>query len=282
MFADLIDQGYVYRGKKPVYWSIPCHTALAEAEVEYQDHVSPSVFVKFKVMGEPNTFVLIWTTTPWTLPANLAVAFNSKLQYSEIQVEDESYILSNGLLDALVEKMGWDNFQITRSLDSDQLEQIEYEHPFCDRSGKLHDADFVDDSTGTGFVHIAPGHGLEDYGLGMRVIATRGSRREGPAFVSYVGLSHEAADLASEADVVINAAPLTSSTMGMFDADFFSAMKSTAYFINIGRGKSVVTSDLTAALQAGEMAGDGVDVMEHEPLKNNLGGSDEWSVFRLE
>ncbi|MDB4690685.1 isoleucine--tRNA ligase [Verrucomicrobia bacterium] len=169
MFADLIDQGYVYRGKKPVYWSIPCHTALAEAEVEYQDHVSPSVFVKFKVMGEPNTFVLIWTTTPWTLPANLAVAFNSKLQYSEIQVEDESYILSNGLLDALVEKMGWDNFQITRSLDPDQLEQIEYEHPFCDRSGKLHDADFVDDSTGTGFVHIAPGHGLEDYGLGMRV-----------------------------------------------------------------------------------------------------------------
>ena len=104
------------------------------------------------------------------------------------------------------------------------------------------------------------------YGLGMRVIATRGSRREGPAFVSYVGLSHEAKDLASEADVVINAAPLTSSTMGMFDADFFSAMKSTAYFINIGRGKSVVTSDLTAALKAGEIAGAGLDVMEPEPL----------------
>ena len=104
------------------------------------------------------------------------------------------------------------------------------------------------------------------YGLGMRVIATRGSRREGPAFVSYVGLSHEAIDLAREADVVINAAPLTSSTVGMFDADFFSAMKSTAYFINIGRGKSVVTSDLTAALQAGEIAGAGLDVVEPEPL----------------
>ena len=169
MFADLIDQGFVYRGKKPVYWSIPCHTALAEAEVEYQDHISPSVYVKFKLKGEPNTFVLIWTTTPWTLPANLAVAFSSKLQYTQIQVDDESYLLSAGLLDGLVEKMGWDNFQITRSLDATQLEQIEYEHPFCQRTGKLHDADFVDDSAGTGFVHIAPGHGLDDYGLGMRV-----------------------------------------------------------------------------------------------------------------
>ena len=104
------------------------------------------------------------------------------------------------------------------------------------------------------------------YGLGMRVIATRGSRREGPAFVSYVGLSDEAIDLAPEADVVINAAPLTSSTMGMFDADFFLAMKSTAYFINIGRGKSAVTSDLTAALKAGDIAGAALDVVEPEPL----------------
>ena len=104
------------------------------------------------------------------------------------------------------------------------------------------------------------------HGLGMRVIATRGSRREGPAFVSYVGLSHEALDLAPEADVVINAAPLTSSTMAMFDADFFSAMKSTAYFINIGRGKSAVTSDLTAALKAGDIAGAALDVVEPEPL----------------
>lgn len=169
LFADLIDQGFVYRGKKPVYWSIPCHTALAEAEVEYADHVSPSIYVKFKVKGEPNLFVLIWTTTPWTLPANLAVAFSSKFQYTQIQVGDESYILSVGLLDGLVEKMGWQDYQIVRSLDASQLTQIEYEHPFCERTGNLHDADFVDDSTGTGFVHIAPGHGLEDYGLGMQV-----------------------------------------------------------------------------------------------------------------
>ena len=71
LFADIVDQGFVYRGKKPIYWSIPCRTALAEAEVEYKDHVSQSIYVKFQVVGQPNTFILIWTTTPWTLPANL-------------------------------------------------------------------------------------------------------------------------------------------------------------------------------------------------------------------
>ena len=77
LFADIVEKGFVYRGKKPVYWSIPARTALAEAEVEYHDHVSQSVYVKFPVVGQPDTFILIWTTTPWTLPANLAVAYNS-------------------------------------------------------------------------------------------------------------------------------------------------------------------------------------------------------------
>ena len=167
LFADLVAKGFVYRGKKPVYWSIPCKTALAEAEVEYQDHVSQSVFVKFPVLGVPRLYVVIWTTTPWTLPANLAVAFNPRLNYTQIQVEDDSYLVSVGLLDQLAEKCGWTDHQIVRTLDAEQLGQIEYEHPFCDRRGKLLAADFVEDTTGTGFVHIAPGHGLEDYGLGM-------------------------------------------------------------------------------------------------------------------
>lgn len=167
LFADLVERKFVYRGKKPVYWSIPCRTALAEAEVEYQDHVSQSVYVKFPVLGVPGLSVVIWTTTPWTLPANLAVAFNPKLNYAQVQVGDEAFLVSVGLLDQLVEKCGWQDFEITRSLDASQLEQIEYEHPFCNRRGKLLAADFVEDSTGTGFVHIAPGHGLEDYGLGV-------------------------------------------------------------------------------------------------------------------
>src|SRR4051812_20145909 len=98
LFADIVDQGFVYRGKKPVYWSIPCRTALAEAEVEYKDHVSQSIYVKFPVLGQPNTFILIWTTTPWTLPANLAVAYNSKFNYSLLRVGEEMFILSNALI----------------------------------------------------------------------------------------------------------------------------------------------------------------------------------------
>jgi phosphoglycerate dehydrogenase-like enzyme len=104
------------------------------------------------------------------------------------------------------------------------------------------------------------------HGLGMRVIATRNSSREGPDYVDYVGLADEVTNLAREADVVVNITPLTAATTGMFDRDFFSAMKPTAYFINIGRGKSVVTADLVNALQRGEIAGAGLDVADPEPL----------------
>ena len=169
LFADIVERGFVYRGKKPVYWSIPCRTALAEAEVEYQDHTSRSVYVKFPVVGEPNTYVLIWTTTPWTLPANLAIAYNSTLSYSLILVEGESYILSTMLLPTVSEKCGWDGYQIIRSIDGGELNQIECVHPFIERKAPLFSGDsFVEDTAGTGFVHVAPGHGLEDYGLGLQ------------------------------------------------------------------------------------------------------------------
>jgi isoleucyl-tRNA synthetase len=167
LFADIVDKGFVYRGKKPVYWSIPCRTALAEAEVEYKDHTSPSIYVKFPVLGHANTFILIWTTTPWTLPANLAVAYNSTFSYSQVRVGAETYLLSTMLLGTVSEKSGWQGYEIIRSLDKDHLAGLEYQHPFCKRTGKLFPGDsFVENSTGTGFVHIAPGHGLEDYNLG--------------------------------------------------------------------------------------------------------------------
>ena len=169
LFADLVEKGFVYRGKKPVYWSIPFKTALAEAEVEYKDHISQSVYVKFRLKGEPNTFVLIWTTTPWTLPANLAVAFNPTFHYSLVMVEGGAYIVANALLSAVSEKLGWQSYQIVRSLYAEELAQLEYEHPFCARTGRLHPAEFVTSDTGTGFVHIAPGHGADDYQLGLKV-----------------------------------------------------------------------------------------------------------------
>src|SRR6266851_2603046 len=167
LFADIVEQGFVYRGKKPVYWSIPCRTALAEAEVEYKDHVSQSVYVKFPLAGHAGTSVVIWTTTPWTLPANLAVAYNSTFSYSLVQVGEEQVIVSALLLPAVAAKCGWEGYQIVRSLDAGHLSQLEYQHPFCKRTGKFFAGDaFVENATGTGFVHIAPGHGLEDYHLG--------------------------------------------------------------------------------------------------------------------
>ncbi len=169
LFADIVEKGFVYRGKKPVYWSIPCRTALAEAEVEYREHVSQSVYVKFPVVGRPGVSVVIWTTTPWTLPANLAVAYNSTFSYSLVQVGEEQFIVSALLLPEVAQKCGWDGYQIVRSLEGAHLSRMEYEHPFCQRTGRFYAGDhFVDNATGTGFVHIAPGHGLEDYQLGLQ------------------------------------------------------------------------------------------------------------------
>jgi len=163
LFADIVSRGFVYRGKKPVYWSIPCRTALAEAEVEYQDHVSQSIYVKFPVVGQPGTSIVIWTTTPWTLPANLAVAYHSQLSYSLVRVGEEAFIVSTMLLPAVAEKCGWEGYEIVRSLEGGQFKGLEYQHPFCARTGHLYAGDnFVEETTGTGFVHIAPGHGMDD------------------------------------------------------------------------------------------------------------------------
>ena len=169
LLADIVEKGFVYRGKKPVYWSIPCRTALAEAEVEYTDHVSPSIFVKFPIVGSPDAFIVIWTTTPWTLPANLAVAFNSTFTYSQVRVGNETFLISTLLVGKVAEKAGWESYEIIRNYDGSELLELEYRHPFCDRKGKLFPGDsFVENTTGTGFVHIAPGHGLEDYMLGLQ------------------------------------------------------------------------------------------------------------------
>src|SRR5438445_5649068 len=137
LFADIVEQGFVYRGKKPVYWSIPCRTALAEAEVEYRDHVSQSIYVKFPISGTAGRSVVIWTTTPWTLPANLAVAYNSTFSYSLVRVGNENFIVSALLLPSVAQKCGWDGYEIVRSLDGGHLSQLEYQHPFTKRTGKL-------------------------------------------------------------------------------------------------------------------------------------------------
>ncbi|HAV64250.1 MAG TPA: isoleucine--tRNA ligase, partial [Verrucomicrobiales bacterium] len=161
-------KGFVYRGKKPVYWSIPARTALAEAEVEYKDHVSNSIYVKFPVIGHPGVSIVIWTTTPWTLPANLAVAYNSTFDYAMVRVGEEAFIVSALLLDTVAAKCGWSGFEIIRTVTAADLAKLEFQHPFCNRTGRLFAGDaFVTNDTGSGFVHIAPGHGQEDYQLGL-------------------------------------------------------------------------------------------------------------------
>jgi isoleucyl-tRNA synthetase len=169
LFADIVEKGFVYRGKKPVYWSIPCRTALAEAEVEYKNHVSQSVFVKFPINGISKTFVVIWTTTPWTLPANLAVAYSRKLEYLFVKVKDEIYLIAKDLLGAVAAKCKWTSPDVVGVVQPEFLKRLKYTHPFIKRTGNFYEAEFVENTTGTGFVHIAPGHGREDYLLGQSV-----------------------------------------------------------------------------------------------------------------
>jgi isoleucyl-tRNA synthetase len=170
LLADIVEKGFVYRGKKPIYWCVPCRTALADAEVEYDEqHMSQSVYVKFPLLDQPGTSIVIWTTTPWTLPANLAVAFHSTFAYSVARVGSDEFIVSAALLPVVAEKCGWKNYEVVRSLTGAQLNGWQYRHPFCNRTGKLYAGDnFVTNDTGTGFVHIAPGHGLDDYKLGAQ------------------------------------------------------------------------------------------------------------------
>ena len=182
-FVDFLDKGYVYKGLKPVNWCIHDRTALAEAEVEYENHSSPSVWVRFPLTSEPEkidpalagrrVFGLIWTTTPWTLPANLAIAFHPKFPYAAVEPQGEGasgdvYIVAAELLSATAERCGWANPQILAGFPGAQLDRARFQHPFLNRSSLGILADHVTLEQGTGAVHTAPGHGLEDYIVSLK------------------------------------------------------------------------------------------------------------------
>ncbi|MEI6631459.1 MAG: isoleucine--tRNA ligase [bacterium] len=170
-FAKLVKAGYVYRGLKPVNWCYKRETALAEAEVEYEDHTSPSVFVKFKLKAHkdlnPESHLVIWTTTPWTLIANVAVAVNPDFLYSYINTDKGSLIIANLRLGVL-SQAGIEKYELIRELKGKVLEGLAYEHPFGLREGKVVLANYVSGEEGTGLVHTAPGHGAEDYLTGIK------------------------------------------------------------------------------------------------------------------
>ena len=173
-FAQFVRAGLVYRSKKPVYWSIPCQTALAEAEIEYQNVVSDSIWVKFllkkpEALGlDPQTYVVIWTTTPWTLPANRAIAVGPELRYVSLQVGSEHYIVAEQLVETFKKDCHIDQATVEHAFTGNQLEGQLTQHPFLNRESPIVCADYVTLDTGTGCVHTAPGHGMDDYLTGLR------------------------------------------------------------------------------------------------------------------
>ncbi len=170
--------GAVYRGKKPVYWCASCVTALAEAEVEYADASAPSIYVRFAAREDfspriPETkgkqvYVVIWTTTPWTIPANLAIAVHPDESYAAVEASGAVYILAERLVPLNMETFGITDYRILSTFSGKLLEGLKCTHPLYDRESQLILASFVTLDTGTGCVHIAPGHGQEDYEVGLK------------------------------------------------------------------------------------------------------------------
>ncbi len=179
IFASFVEKGLVYRSKKPVYWSIPFETALAEAEVEYKEHASPSIWVRFAVpAAEAARFglpadkplsVIIWTTTPWTLPANLAIALNPEVEYAVADLGAERILVAAPLLAQVAAAAGLkETPAVVRTAAGRTLEHLGARHPFIDRPSPVVLADYVTVDSGTGCVHTAPGHGAEDYQTGLK------------------------------------------------------------------------------------------------------------------
>ncbi len=175
--AGFFGSGNVYKGKRPVHWCISCQTALAEAEIEYKDKTSPSIYVKFPMISDLSqkfpalagrkVSVLIWTTTPWTLPANLAIAFHPDYEYVAVEVGGEVYILAKKLLPQVSKTLGFGEPKILATFKGKEMEGLKARHPFIDRESLLLLADYVTLEDGTGAVHTAPGHGHDDYMTGI-------------------------------------------------------------------------------------------------------------------
>ncbi len=179
VFGEMYKKGYIEKGLKPVYWCASCETALAEAEVEYADHTSTSIYVRFKFNEEDKNkvyslinekenkdlYVVIWTTTPWTIPSNLAVCLNARLEYTVFEYNNDRYIVATELLNNFLKDVEWDETAIRAigTLKGAELENMSAFHPLYNRESKIILGDHVTLDAGTGCVHTAPGHGLEDW-----------------------------------------------------------------------------------------------------------------------
>jgi isoleucyl-tRNA synthetase len=172
-FVDFLDKGYVYKGLKPVHWCMRDRTALAEAEVEYENESSPSIWVRFELksalagvlpaLAGKRVYAVIWTTTPWTLPANMAIAFHPQFEYVAVEARGDVYVIASDLLKTTADKCGWPEVKVLASFAGSVLEGAVFRHPFVERDSAGILADHVTLDQGTGAVHTAPGHGQEDH-----------------------------------------------------------------------------------------------------------------------
>jgi isoleucyl-tRNA synthetase len=167
-FRELVKNDAVYRSKKVVHWCYSCETALAEAEIEYEEDTSDSIYVKFALDNAEHTHIIIWTTTPWTLPANLAIALHPDFDYAFVEVEGETWVLAQKLVEPFMKKIGKPLYHITKTVKGKELEGKSARHPFLERRSLVVLAEYVDLETGTGCVHTAPGHGVDDYLTGTK------------------------------------------------------------------------------------------------------------------
>lgn len=174
VFAEMADKGYIYRGLKPVYWCPDCQTALAEAEIEYSNDKCYSVYVKFALADDcgklsamgadvSKTYFVIWTTTTWTLPANVAICVGPKFNYALVKCGDEYYVMAEELCKGVMETAGIESYEVIGSIKGSELEFMKAQHPFLDRESLVILGDHVTLESGTGCVHTAPGHGVDDF-----------------------------------------------------------------------------------------------------------------------
>jgi isoleucyl-tRNA synthetase len=170
VFAKMVDRGLIYKGLKPVYWSPSSESALAEAEIEYQDKQSTSVYVSFPSLDGKGLLkdasYLIWTTTPWTLPANLAISVHPRMEYSVIEVANKKYVVAQSLIESLAKTLHFEDYKVLGSIKGQELENNQYKHPLYERFSPIILGEHVTDTDGTGLVHTAPGHGEDDYRVG--------------------------------------------------------------------------------------------------------------------
>ncbi|NLW92239.1 MAG: isoleucine--tRNA ligase [Syntrophomonadaceae bacterium] len=171
VFGDMANKGYIYKGLKPVYWCGDCETALAEAEVEYDNKTSPSIYVKFPVKDgkgaiPADSFVIIWTTTPWTLPANTGISVHPDYDYAVVKAGNEQYVVAKGLLENVSTTLGWEEYQIVKEFKGKAIERAICSHPIINRDSLVVLGEHVTLEAGTGCVHTAPGHGEDDFYVG--------------------------------------------------------------------------------------------------------------------